>query len=78
MSVAGHSASGATSAGLRGHQHRVMGRDRLIGDIEHLRPRQFSNESRGRPSAGGPLFGAVELVEAEQGELAGKHPRQRV
>ena len=25
-------------------------------------------------SAGGPLLGAFELVEAEQGELAGDHP----
>src|SRR5271166_1667956 len=30
------------------------------------------------PSAGGPLLGTLELVEAEQGELAGDHPRQRM
>ena len=28
--------------------------------------------------AGGPLLGAVELIEPEYGEVAGDHPRQRV
>lgn len=32
----------------------------------------------GRLSAGGPLLGPLELVETEDGELAGNHPRQRM
>jgi hypothetical protein len=31
-----------------------------------------------RESAGGQLLGPLELVEAEQGELAGDHPREGV
>jgi PPE-repeat protein len=31
-----------------------------------------------RPSAGGPLLGPLELVEAEHRELAGNHPRERM
>jgi hypothetical protein len=39
---------------------------------------RWSPESTGRPSAGSPLLGAVDLAEAEHRKLPGDHPRERM
>ena len=54
---------------------------RLVGVVARVarqvrKPR--AAVGRARESAGGPLLGPLELVETEQGELAGDHPGEGV
>ena len=54
---------------------------RLVGVVVRVARQDEETAGCGWPSqrsAGGPLLGPLELVEAEQGELAGDHPGEGV